>query len=192
MGKDEIHVMSRAQWTKLAPEVGIAVYRAFSPAQKKSFWETKFDEVLTLKWSTEERNHILKVIKFIKLHPDLFSSKTLTGKEEDELVLFFYKWSKFAEKKLGWDKKTIFSIVLTGAPVLDCKGSIYNPSPKITPSYSLALSSETSEHENCNCHLNNPLACFPDTSVTCEDNTCEEVDKGCGWLLMQSCNGVCD
>ena len=51
---------------------------------------------------------------------------------------------------------------------------------------------EKGKKPDCHCKNNNPLACFPGGAGICDKADCTEVKPGCGWLLLETCDGMCD
>lgn len=187
----EVRTMTRKQWKGLSNRVNIAVYRAFKPEQKVRFWEEKLKEVKEMDWTRNELEHIQKVEVFLSTRHNLFENRKLTTKEIDELETFFYKWQQEAEQNLGWDKKVAYSIAATGLSLKDKKGNVEYRKKSLRSSAMMSAAAEPSpEKLDCNCKIENPIACFP-AGPTCDETDCSSVNYGCGWLLLQSCDGRC-
>ena len=178
--------MNRQQWKELPSDKKIAAYRAFSPDQKISFWEDKLCELNKLPWSTREKEHINKIGEFIHSHEYFFERERLSPEEENELELFFYKWTSFAVENLGWTKQLAYAIAGTGYSIQNTSGELNIEEPIFTKSM------EKGKRPDCHCKINNPLACFPGGAGICDRADCTEVKPGCGWLLLETCDGMCD
>lgn len=189
---DQVHLMTRSQWQGLSNKVGIAVYRAFTPKQKITFWQEKFRELKTLDWSKDELLHINKAEDFMNANVDLFDSDKRTEKDIDELNLFFYKWQKEAEEKLGWDKAIVYSIAGTGAAVKDKKGSIEirKKSLKSIAKMSVLAESGNGNDPECNCNKESSISCFP-AGPPCDKAKCDKTEYGCSWMWVSPCDGRC-
>ena len=87
---------------------------------------------------------------------------------------------------MNWDKKTVYSIACTGNALRNTKGDV--------EIYSLPIEEggETPGviEDDCNCRESNPLSCFGGID-DCMKIECYNISYGCGWLLLQSCNGKC-
>lgn len=191
---NDIQVMTRAQWEKLDFDKGKAAFKAFTLDQKKNFWEKKISDVLLLNWKEAERIHIQKLLHFIRSNSYLYASKELSNEDNDRIELFFYNWSKFGKEQLGWNDKIIYAIAVSGYSVLDRNGSIKEPQPKkdeIAMSRSRqAAGSLKSIPSKCHCNTSFILSCFP-AGPACEASSCSSSSGGCGFALMQACNGSC-
>ena len=119
-----VRKMNRETWLKLRQDFKRAVYRAFTPTQRKNLWLGKFAELRQLPWSQEELAHIKKVEDFMNEHDEIYADKKLTDEEENVIDLFFANWSKEAESSLGWDRKIAISIAGTPCRTTDTKGTV--------------------------------------------------------------------
>lgn len=182
----EIHNMDRTDWLKTNQNISRAVYSAFTPNQKYSFWLEKFRELKKISWTKDELAHIRKAEKFITTHKDLFGDTRLTDDQLDVLESFFYNWVKEAKEKLGWDKSICIAIAGSGNTVLNRNGE-QRALPNNSGGEMLSASSE-----NCNCNTG-VLSdfCGMTGSDACEDTDCDGSDFGCGWIWLQDCNGTC-
>ena len=179
---DRIHSMDRKEWLKTNQKISKAVYSAFTPNQKYSFWLDKFQELKKIAWTKDELTHIKKVERFIITHKDLFGDTKLTDDQLDVLESFFYNWVKEAKEKLSWDKSMCIAIAGSGNMVLNRNGE----------QRTLPDSPGGGMLENCNCNT----GIFSDFCGTagsgiCEDKNCSGSDFGCGWIWLQDCNGTC-
>ncbi|MBR1378183.1 MAG: bacteriocin fulvocin C-related protein [Bacteroidaceae bacterium] len=184
---NEIQQMTRAEWLGLNRGYAIATYRAFTPQQKVIFWQEKLAEVKQLPWSEDELRHIEQVEQFINVHHGFFYKETLTEDENDEIDIFFYKWMQQGIENYGWDKLVALSIAATGYKVKNTLGELELP----LNTYAASNISNSIE-PTCDCKtglLQN--ACFF-SDETCVENDCSYLEDGCGWLLLQSCDGQCE
>ena len=181
----QIQQMTRADWLRTNKELGIPTYRAFTPEQKERFWKEKFEEVKQLSWTPKELKHIHKVEQFIADHPYIFSGNPLTDSQLDELDLFFYQWQNEAIQKLNWRPEVGIAIAGTGNAMKNTKGEVVLLSSKRIEKMSTRAESSC----NCNTGLISDF-CFG-APGPCENSFCSSRSIGCGWLLAQSCNGLC-
>lgn len=213
--------MSRAQWLRLSEDLKIPAYRTFSPEARFRFWKEKFAEVKKLNWTSAELQHIKSAENFLYSHPDIVSTKEISDELRNKRDLFFYEWMQTATNKLGWSKSTALSIVASGNKVVNTKGYIEIINKKktlnlarninnyidlsdslsndttdftINPTDSMTIDNDTSSivQFNCHCHKGNvidfcPLGTYCDNTII----SCVESSSGCGWLINESCNGVC-
>ncbi|WP_297251054.1 bacteriocin fulvocin C-related protein [uncultured Prevotella sp.] len=183
----EIHQMDRNDWLKTNQSISRAVYSAFTPNQKLSFWKEKFIELKNIAWSEEELAHIKKVESFVLTNKDLFEDTKLTDDQLDVLDSFFYKWVKEAENNLGWDKAMCIAIAGSGNTVINRKGEL-----RALPTNSGGNVMSASTEAGCNCNTS-VLSDFCGVAGPggCEDTNCDGSDFGCGWIWVQDCNGTC-
>ena len=175
-----IRKMERKDWLKANASRSRAIYRAFTVDQKKNFWNDKFSEVEKLSWRPEELAHIKKAESFVKEHEYLFSGDKLTDEQLNEVDMFFYKWQQYAIEKLGWNKKQCIAIAGSGNKMKNKNGDI------------VALQSTSiKDQKDCNCNTG-MLSDFCGSTGPCIETPCSSADYGCGWVLVQSCNGECD
>lgn len=209
--------MNRTVWLKLREDFKRAVYRAFTPAQRKSLWMGKFTELKTLNWTEKEKSHILKAEKFFMEHDKMYSNDKLSDKEANEIDLFFATWLKEAECQLGWDKSIAVSIAGTPNHTVDTKGTIeiikkglildrkkkviswnsdVDTSEIVDTTYYVGgeiIGDSTGLGASIDCHCSDKVLndfCFP---LTCTSSwiKCNVSEKGCGWGWNQPCDGVC-
>lgn len=182
----EIHEMTRSEWLKMDEGVSIAVYRAFTPDQKIRFWQEKFIEVKNLPWNAEELKHIELAEQFLNTHQDYFDEGKLSDEQLDEVETFSYKWIRTGIEQLGWDDAVVISIVMTGFKVKNTKGEVIRP----ISSYSDNVI-EVSVERECHCNSGILNSCGL-SQETCSDFHCIEVDKGCGFLFLYTCDARCE
>lgn len=176
---NDVRLMDRNQWLLADASKSTAIYRAFSPEQKKQFWHDKFAEVKALDWSDESRAHIEKAEAFIQKHYSLFYKTKLSDDDLDILEGFFYAWQKYGIEKLGWSKLTAQSIAACGYRVLDTQGTVAFPK----------LAALAKDYD-CNCSRK-VASDFCGYDQICKNVGCSMADFGCGWILLQDCNGRC-
>lgn len=184
--KSEIARMTRSDWKNASSATSRAIYVAFSQKQKIAFWLDKFAEVQKLSWSSDEKKHIAKLIQFVTTHPNIFRDEALTDEELDQVDLFFYKWKNEAIQNLGWTETLCIAIAGSGKDLLDKSGNLAETTgletgPNFNPNLKL----------DCDCNINHDFCNFPSSAPACEKSTCTELVKGCGWLCVQTCNGLC-
>lgn len=186
----EIRSMTRSEWMELPASVDRAAYVAFTPEQKLAFWRDKFAEVLAMSsWSEAEVAHIRKAANFIETHVDIFADGGLTSSEEDELDTFFYKWKKYGQEQLGWDKEVAYYIAASGLPMPE-RGNDGNVTPTTKGSDHFEVYDPTSS--SCDCNLNHDFCWGSSMSGSCHNSDCDDSTIGCGWVWLQDCNGECD
>ena len=190
---EEIQTMDRTDWLKMDDKLKSASYRAFSQNQKIDFWKEKLSEVMTLDWNEEELEHIQKVSDFLDTHTTFFGEKPLSDEQNNELDLFFYKWATYAFDILKWEKQTVYAIACTGLQLLSKNGDIGTIPSIAEEAEKMTKSSEQQIIPECDCHLSawNLMACTPQISWGCEESKCEDDTWGCGWVGLQSCDGLC-
>lgn len=181
----EIRVMDRTDWLNSPNEKALAMYRAFTPDQRLSFWNAKIEEVLRLNWSEAEINHIRKAQIFLNSNSEIFSDFALTTEERDDLVdEFCYKWTENAITELGWTETIAKSILMSGKRVLNTDGELQ----ELKSDFSISLLSDN-EEVNCNCNKNDDFCSHGSDCV--DDPDCNTSERGCGWLWLSGCNGRC-
>lgn len=192
----QIKKMTRSEWKQLPIEVSSATYVAFTPEQKFAFWKEKFQEIKTLPWQKEEIEHIEKAEDFFYNNPCLWATEEMTDEDLDRVDLFCYKWSKYAEEHLKWNKIIIYSILGTGYTPTDTQGTIVLKTTKSIKSVPLpggnleiGNGGET-ELWDCNCNINSAISCAL-AGPPCEKASCNYNGRSCGWFWSQPCNGRC-
>lgn len=184
---ESIHLLSRSEWMELDDGIRSACISAFTKDQRLEFWKEKLQEVMLLKWSETEMEHLQNLLKFITQNPEIFDFKNPVSDEQYESSrLFFYEWSEYAKEQLGWTDKQLYAMVGTGDRMKNKDGDI---DENVEVKMSTPLD-EDAQKWNCNCAL--------DAWVRwCLINDCEEVDwceeksRNCGFLLLDDCDGRC-
>lgn len=184
----EIRLMSRSNWLETSDGVSRAIYRAFTPEQRVSFWREKIQESKQLPWNDEELRHIEKIESFMESHLFIFGEEPLTEAQEDEIDLFFYKWKTEAVNNLNWTDKVVFALVASGNKVINTDGDI----EPLKPSRRGMMLSDPSEStttpdrkEDCECSY---VSSFCDCEVT---GRCNVDSNGCGLFWAFPCDGMC-
>lgn len=178
----EIKQMSTAEFIKLDPSKQIAVYRAFDPNQKIQLWQEKITELLQMDFTEKERLHIQQLSDVLETKSYWFSdfrgqSNTRSQEIQNEIDIYVYRWTTYAKEELYWDDEFLYKIA--GNP---------NPPSVIDEIAANNMMPETlAAIEECRCQTSWE-ACKP---FDCVKGNCEVVGKGCGWLLLQECNGRC-
>lgn len=179
-----IKEMSREGWLRIEkPAYRKAAYAAFTALQKQTFWITKINEILALDWSVEERTHLLKLLSFITEKMDIFEKGM-----DDEDEIWSYKWLKYGEDVLKWDKDILFNIAMNGDEVANVEETSFHQN--IT-----RLKTRTEHDESqgsdptCNCRT--------DKNDCKSDQECRKASvyycnmTYCGFLYLYVCNGKC-
>lgn len=183
----EIREMNRAEWKTLSASKKRAAYVAFTPQQKISFWKEKLTNVMSMDWTKEEQAHIKLVYDFVNEHPDFFGGDGLTDEQLNVLDLFFYKWIDVAKNELGWDMKLMAAVAASGEDVVVQRSKV-GPKSAIVDGFNDNMDNMNS------CQCNTKILsdfCNISSQGVCEDTDCEGSDFGCGWLLLEDCNGRC-
>ena len=182
----EIRTMDREDWLNSSSEAANAMYRAFTPTQRLVFWNDKFEELMLLPWTNEELGHICKAQEFVNFHKEIFSNELSIEERDDIIDAFCYKWMEFAMDELGWDELKVRAVIGSGRKVLNTNGDL--ALMKNTTRTSI-LSEDEEEDSSCNCNQKHD---FCNGSSECmSDSGCGSSEHGCGWLILQSCNGRC-
>lgn len=176
----EIQSMKIGEWKSLPLPKKSAAYGVLTQSQRISFWKSKFDDVLALEWSQDEREHILLARNFVMNHQDFFMGRPLADEQQNIVDLFCYEWSEVAMEKFGWGKDTVVAIIASLDDMGDDKtltrsGFIDEP---FNPG---------AGGNNCNCNVKYD---FCGMSEICGRADCNSTPY-CGWFLLSECNGMC-
>lgn len=179
---DQIHTMTKKEWTMLEDSLKIPVYRAFTHKQRIDFWRERFKDIKLMKWTREEILHIEKAEAFFNSHLDFFSNKKLTDSQLDTLELFGYEWMSIGIEKFGWTPQTGNLIIGTGFTIKNIENTndsinLRTPVPKLT----------------CHCHAGNYVfhPCYADWSSCIKTNCEKPLHTGCGFFAQEDCDGLC-
>lgn len=122
---DDIHKMTRKDWLNISEELSMPVYIAFTPQQKQAFWIDKINEVIALEgWEATEKEHIQKLITFIRNNPEAFYDQINGSDNYSEFNLFLKDWTEYATSTLGWSNDTIAAIVGKGNVMVNKAGEL--------------------------------------------------------------------
>jgi hypothetical protein len=176
--------MSRAEWLLLDENLKNSVFAAFQPIQKHEFWKEKMQEVLMLNWNEQEASHLNLLLETVKEHSIWFDTNNRTESDIEQFEIFMYKWIEYAKEKFGWNKNQIGAIVASGNRLINKKGILeFNRDSNVR-----LKSSSESATSNCNCHIGSDFCTYP---TECKNITCFPSPWGCGWLIIQACDGYC-
>jgi len=191
--RSEIHDMSRSEWLKLTENKKQATYRVFNASEKWNFWKDKLSETLTLNWNTNEKIHIKALYDKVNENPQWFEDNFSKSEDFSEVEKFCYIWSEYAKMNLGWNKQQIGSIIMSGNQLLDTKGTLIEITDKSFKSTRLKTTTEITETKlNCHCNRTHDFCDKYEQCTNPSNSKCNELDKGCGILLLESCDGRCN
>ena len=189
----EIKEMTRAEWLAIDDyDFQRAAYIAFNPKQKQDLWIGKMEEVLTLEWSVQEREHIQSALKLLKANLFAFS-KERDQKAFDKLEVDLYKWEEFARTELGWDKELLYDLVYT-AQAMNVDKKVNTELPAKSKRLKNRSESGLPESRVCSCNFNAQDCNLPGSTCrwwTEEYSYCVKTDNGCGLWGLRACNGLC-
>jgi len=183
----EIRQMDRAEWLKLDEVVKGPAFAAFTPNQKKSFWEAKLQKVMLLDWNEKELEHLNLLYKTVQTNPDWFNLILPSEKDDavvESLEVFMFKWIEYAKECLEWDRNLIGAIVASGNDLINKNGLLASNS---SSSIRLKDGSELS-NRTCDCSLDSDWC--NKILFTCKDDGCWIVPY-CGTFLLYRCDGYC-
>ena len=138
-----------------------------------------------MKWSKEELQHIEKAEEFFKKHLDLLSENKLNDDQLNELELFGYTWMSEAIERFGWTSQTGNLIIGSGYTIQ------HN---EIADDGTILKRPEKPKKLACHCHGGNVLfhPCYADFTSCEKTDKCEDVSpSGCGFFLLEECDGLC-
>lgn len=101
-----------------------AAYRVFTFENKQNIWKGKYDELSLLSWTEAEWKHISLIYSLVLSgkHISILSSKNVA--DDDDLLIFLYRWEDYAKTTLGWTKKQIYAICHTVEKVVSLEGDL--------------------------------------------------------------------
>lgn len=163
-----------------------AIFNAISPEKRFALWGDKFANVLSLKWTIEERHHIELLRDFLSI--DHFSDPSdiaiiKSHKTRDE---FLKTWIYFGNQNLGWSYPLLASLVLRlDTPhkdgFLQESGFIIDGPPSQPP-----------VSNPCKCSRGDDwCSAWGGPEGKCEKDLCEATNWGCGTLFTKKCDGNC-
>lgn len=192
----EIQEMSRVDYIAIGDIVyQKAAYIAFTPSQKQALWIGKMEEVLKLDWTEQESQHIQSMLDLIKVNSFAFSIDR-DPEAFDRLEVELYKWIEYAKEELGWDKKLLYSLVVTPLAMNEKKEIIgINSNPKPRTTTSLKRGNEACNPEIygtdyiwCECSTSSDWCV---STRNCKANNDCKTTGGCGTIGWYDCNGCC-
>lgn len=192
---NEIRQMEREQFCAIPyDEYQRAAFRVFSPQQRVQVWLGKIAQTLKLGWNEAERAHIVKLQEIITEHGDWFESRTTKMQAEevdDDITLTMFEWAEYAYETLHWTKEQVYALAVTPNAVQSTDGKVARKlrlgeledpetpeKPGPGPDWSVM---------DCYCNVNHDFC----SAGSCVARNCIVSNQGCGWLLVQECNGVC-
>ncbi len=105
--------MNRNELVKLSTGKQKAAFRTFTSKKRKQLWFNKFNQIKSLNFSIEERNHLKIFEKFLKKYN---FSKELTKKQEE----FLNSWFEKGKLNFGWKNYFLVSGFVMLLVVLLC------------------------------------------------------------------------
>ena len=187
----EITQMSRNSWLKQRDHgYKMAIYAAFTPQQKFTFWKEKIAEVIELDWNSDEKKHILSLNSYIEEHRELFNTKTF---DEDSFDRYMYLWFETAKEKFKWSNETLFAMVVSGEIMTDKTGTLKIREANPFTRNRTKVNSECDCNQSddwCQSRVNNLPPNYPTIIADCSQESCE-LKSGCGVLFLKECNGIC-
>ena len=175
--KEALSKMDRYELMRLSSKQRAAAFRAFSAEKRKEIWIDKFNQILSIIKSSEERNHLEKILKFVEGYD---FSREITEKEEK----FFRDWFSEGEYYFEWNKYFMVSGFASLGDAVTTKKA-YNALYNSENTEGRAI--ETDDDCDCRWDTHCDLAGLGD----CSDDDCEDTTLGCGLFFMQSCTGDC-
>lgn len=152
-----------------------AIYRIISSENRKKLWTDKLNNLID--FYPNQREIFSNILIYIeKVNFD----KGLNKKDE----LFFNEVIENGRKKYNWSDEFI--------GITFCSFEYYKPGKPymIFSRYYLAPPPTLGDEKICNCKWGGMFACG---SLECKDGGCkDDGKKGCGFLLMEDCTGICD
>jgi hypothetical protein len=179
-----------------------AAYATMGQKQRHEIWMNKLNDVIQMCWTEDEEKHIELLISYVGKNESLFANNE-TQQERDQFELSMYEWVDYAEEKLKWDKKTIYSICGDPNPVVMMTvddGRIKLINSKLVESLTgeqqatIKTRSEVSEGPLCSCAMTCDLCDIAgEANIMCNNYNykCQVSVNQCGWFKKFDCDGVC-
>ncbi len=179
--------MSRSKFLEYDRNYQRAIFRAFSPKQRKMVWVEKIKDVLALEWSQNETEHLINLLEYIDCRDFIFGD--MSQYEDDDFKKFMYRWKEYAYNELGWDTNAVYVIIADPNPLSLQKdnGIVYE-----TLSSRLSYVKTRSEGGNeyyydCNCNGDY----VPLSDDICNlSYACNAKSWGCGDFWTAPCEGL--
>lgn len=183
---DEVQKMDRNAWKRIPEDMQRPVFVGFTPSQKQKFWLGKLSEIEKMEWNKEEMLHLGKLRAAILKNSQWFVPN-ISEDVEDEIHLFCSIWVDDAKKKLGWTDDLLGSILLEGNSLKDKLGNVEKSNLQ-----SNLTTRSRSRVRDCHCNMKHSFCGGFGGNEACRGVECDGSTAGCGWLLLNDCNGICD
>lgn len=193
----EIKLMTRTDFLKFSLNEERAIFKAMSPEQRYGIWEGKLKELLSDTWKPKERKHLETLLFYLQQNKTLFNGEQKL--DNDDFILFMYKWAEYAQDTLSWDKETLYSIAANPKTAIKTtvKGevsrlSIFN---EISITNKLIKTRGESSDPSCDCRADDYMNWCSNRQIGLDcTGSCIEDDSnlGCGWIFLQKCTGICE
>lgn len=186
--------VTRATFNTVIPSERLEIYFKLSPVQKLSLWKSKLNQSAAQTVTELQREAILSLDN--KLSEELFSQNDINIFENE----IFMDWlDRYGDSFTEIEGILIFEDLVDFNPastvnfkstrtyremLIADKQNSYNTKEEDKNSVSARY-----EKPECTCRHGAYCSSIGD----CENNTefCEDTNLGCGWLWLQSCNGLC-
>lgn len=187
----EVQKMTRAEFIRCDEYIQKEIFNALPADKKVSIWRDKFVESLELDWCDKEKKHIELLIQTSENNTMWYEDPLHF---EDEIDLFSYKWMDYAENELGWDKESIYNMIIDpGTVIRGCNKKIeiveYLNNKSMSSRIKTRSESEPPPTTKCSCNTS-----YDDCGTTglmkCFKWNCVAI-RGCGFLGTQVCDGGC-
>jgi hypothetical protein len=172
-----IQKMNRQDLLELDFEKRIPAYRAFTTEQKYECWMDKFEQIKSLPWTQKELSHIHLLEESIE---KTWFDRNLNKNEVED---FLMKWVTDGINFFGWSTYEVGCMI---SCLYDVEMEGDNVVFLVPPGGS---STGKEPRKSCNCNQG-ILSDFCSSGSSCSDTDCV-TQPGCGWLLLQMCNGRC-
>ena len=108
-----------------------------------------------------------------------------SDEESKQFDIAIYKWVEKGKKEFGWNDQLIAGLMADGHRMKDTKGNLEIP----IQNFSLK---QTRAEVDCDCNYDDVIFTLCTYPSIC-DNTipCRKLDKGCGLLWRDPCDGFC-
>lgn len=204
----KIHQMDEAEFSSYNENVQRGIFAAMYAEQRYNLWKSKLNNILSLDWKKEEKDHLRNLLIFIENHSNIFD--TISNEEtEDELVLFMYQWNEYANNVLKWDNTTLYNIYGTLAKPYKIQKnhqtrlSIFEEENKkniVHTKSRTEISTEFNPKNECECNSSEDFCTnrYGSSSLAgsytakCESKCTKPSEKGCGYFWYAECNGGCN
>lgn len=171
-----LSVISKSELAKLTGENQIAAFRTLSPEKKAEIVKQKLNEILGLKWTDKEREHL-----------NLLSNNISSAwYEENTNDNKFYKmalhswikeWTFYCRDSLSWSRELVFSIGCRFDTPVSSEGYLLE-----TP-----ITDVVDPVGNCKCSTDDDWCSL---FKYCKAGNCKE-GPGCGLFWNYNCDGLC-